>query len=132
MDHLNFHPVWDRTLSDRQKEDYRRSAATALPFANVFDALLLNGSYKKNGGAVATVFLRNGYEGVIRANQLKAVITDAEEEVVAEETFSPDLPIKGRSVQPWSFVFDPENVKKADSDPKGWKVGIQLADESEA
>lgn len=111
MMQLHFQDVWERTLSNRQKEELTQ-LVQSLPAAKTeFDLLPILLKYKKNGGLVATVFLRNNSDQSVSINTLHPYIQNTSGELVAEQSFDLQLTIPAASALPWSFVFAADRVR---------------------
>lgn len=126
MNKLSFHPVWDSKLSNEQKEGFLEVMKSLPPAKSDFEAVLVRGKYKKNGGVVATVLLRNVAHESMDIEHVQVEIADHENEVIARECFTPDLHIEARSAMPWSFVFSNQSVQKAGTDPASWEIKMDL------
>ncbi len=126
MSQLQFHPVWKDKLTLAQKEELLTFFEEQAPITGKFDAVLVRGKFKKNGGAVATVLLRNGDGKPLKIKQAKVEMTDSANHLVAAEEFELDLSLEEGSALPWSFVFSRESVKKADVDSENWKIHVDL------
>ncbi|VEF46731.1 Uncharacterised protein [Bacillus freudenreichii] len=126
MSKLSFHPVWEHKLTNEQKTEFME-ILNSLPTSKFdLEAVQVRGKYKKNGGAVATVLLRNGSHEPLDIKCVKVEITDLKNEVIATESFEPDLHIEADSAMPWSFVFSRESVRKAGVNPAKWKIKAYL------
>lgn len=126
MSKLSFHPVWEHKLTNEQKNEFMEILNSLPPSENDLEAVPVRGKYKKNGGVVATVLLRNGSHEPLDIKCVKVEITDHENEVIATESFAPDLRLDADSAMPWSFVFAKESVQKRSVDSINWKLNIYL------
>ncbi|WP_164525442.1 SLAP domain-containing protein [Siminovitchia acidinfaciens] len=126
MSKLSFHPVWEHKLTNEQKKEFMEILNSLPPSEIDLEAVPVRGKYKKNGGVVATVLLRNSSHEPLDIKCVKVEITDHENEVIATESFAPDLHIEADSAMPWSFVFAKESVQKRSVDSINWKLNIYL------
>lgn len=110
MRRLHFQEVWDRTLSLNQKKELD-NAFHLLPKATQdFELTPFRMTSKKNGGLVATLFLRNETEEALTLRLLAVQLVTGSETIAAEFSFQLPLVIPAHSAVPWSFVFPPESV----------------------
>ncbi|GIN89414.1 hypothetical protein J22TS1_04650 [Siminovitchia terrae] len=126
MTRLQFHPVWEDKLTQKQKEELFTFFEGLAPIHKEFGVALVRGKYKKNGGAVATVLLRNGFEKPMDIERVKAKILDRDNILIAEEEFELDLRLQAESALPWSFVFSNDSVIKPSIDPNNWMIHVHL------
>ncbi|MFS0576271.1 SLAP domain-containing protein [Sporosarcina sp. 179-K 3D1 HS] len=109
---LHFQDVWDRTLSNSQKEEMAQLLHALPASGNEFDLSPIRIKYKKNGGLVATVFLRNNSHQDILLQSLQVQLLDRSKDVVADHLFDVQLNIPASSALPWSFVFPADCVMR--------------------
>lgn len=122
---IQFHPVWASKLTPKQKSELLHAAEQLPHSSSQYSAVLFRGKYKKNGGLVATVFLRNEMSQSLDIQKIKVEILE-EHTVIAKGIFSPNIRINSASVYPWSFVFSPEMVFQSHSNPQNWHVYIDM------
>lgn len=125
MAHIQFHPVWENKLTQKQKEEFSRAVQNFPPSPAEYSAVLFRGKYKKNGGLVATVLLKNGLSHDLHIEKIKVKILEGKS-VIAEGIFSPDIHIDADCAYPWSFVFSKEMVCQFNSDPGKWHVFVSV------
>ncbi len=126
MSKLHFHSVWEDRLPQKQKDDLNKFLEGLAPIHKEFGVALVRGKYKKNGGAVATVLLRNGFEKPMDIERVKAKILDKDNLLIAEEEFELDLRLQAESALPWSFVFSKDSVIRPNIDPDNWMIQVHL------
>lgn len=122
---LQFHPVWESTLTEKQKEAFSQAVQNLPPSSAECSAVLFRGKYKKNGGLVATVLLRNGLSHDLHIENIKVKILEGNA-VIAEGIFSSNIHIYTDCAYPWSFVFSKERVYSVNSDPDKWHVFVSV------
>lgn len=131
MSQLSFHPVWECKLTNKQKEEFLELMESLPPAKNDFEATMVRGKHKKNGGVVATVLLRNSSCEPLDIEYANVQIKDKENEVIATECFTPDFFIEAGSTMPWSFVFSKKSVQKAGENPANWQIKVDLQQKKE-
>ncbi|MBS4208262.1 SLAP domain-containing protein [Bacillus sp. FJAT-50079] len=108
---IDFHPVWEKKLTEEQKQQIIQSIDTVPFVQNQLTTNVLIAKFKKNGGFVTTVLLNNGYAHSLQLEQIIVNVMNDKNELLAEGSFNPQLMIEPHSSQPWSFVFAHDMVR---------------------
>ena len=129
---LELDPVWEQTLSQDQIAKYQAFLDRLPDTDGEFAAAPVLGKYKKNGGFVATVLLRNGLDSAIALNEIEVEVTDGQGSRLAFASFNPELRISPGASMPWSFVFAPEaTILHEGGAPADWKIHLAVKDKEQ-
>lgn len=123
---LHLEASWNKTLSEKQKTQLQEVVQSLPTIINDFAIVGFVGKYKKNGGFVATILLRNGFNETLKIVEASLEVSDANNVIIARGLFRPQLHIKANASQPWSFVFTEKMVINDEADLGTWSVQMEV------
>lgn len=77
-----------------------------------------------SGELGVTLLIRNGSDKHIHFEQIPLEVRDYAGDIVARGLFPCHLEVKAHTSKPWTFLFPPELLRKAEPDWTSWKVTI--------
>lgn len=122
---LHLEASWNKTLSEKQKTQLKEFVQSLPNIINDFAIVGLLGKYKKNGGFVATILLRNGFNETLKIGEASLEVFDVNNTIIARGQFRPQLRIKANASQPWSFVFTEHMVINDEADLRTWSIQMK-------
>ena len=122
---LHLEASWNKTLSEKQKIQLQEVVQSLPNIINDITIVGLVGKYKKNGGFVATILLRNGFNETLKIVEASLEVSDTNNVIIARGQFRPQLHIKANAWQPWSFVFTEKMVINDEADLRTWSVQMK-------
>ncbi|MDQ0176971.1 SLAP domain-containing protein [Bacillus chungangensis] len=122
---LHLEASWNKTLSVKQKMQLKEVVQSLPTIINEFAVVGLLGKYKKNGGFVATILLRNGFNETLKIGEASIEVFDGNNTIIAKGQFHPQLRIKANASQPWSFVFTEQMIINDEADLRTWSIQMK-------
>ena len=123
---IAYHPVWEQTLTAREKEKYEQFLNRYRTGGPAISTSIVVIKQKKRGGLVATLFICNGFNTELYLQETNVKIVSATNGIIANAQFTPNLLIPPHTAMPWSFIFPKENVKCNVISEEEWTVKISL------
>ncbi|ABO68425.1 MULTISPECIES: accessory Sec system S-layer assembly protein [Geobacillus] len=122
---LELEKSWEETLPEEEKEKLRRIVEElGAPKSGEVNVFGLQAAMN-DGELRVTVLIRNGSDKTIYLEQLPLQVEDATGDIVARGGFKLDrLEIKANTSKPWTFIFPPSLVQKAEPDFSRWKLSV--------
>ncbi|SDM42483.1 accessory Sec system S-layer assembly protein [Psychrobacillus sp. OK028] len=123
---LELHESWEKSLPKEQKEALEQ-LVKSLPSLNEDEVNITGVQLKEqpDDGLAVTVFVRNGSNKSLSFQQLPLVLSDANNEIVAQGSFKLDnFEVQSNTTKPWTFIFPKELVNKEAKDLSKWTVKI--------
>lgn len=106
MQHLIFHPAWDKTLCYEDRKLIEQLFVQQLnDQPNMLSASLIRTAINYKNGLLVTALVHNYSEKTIHF--IDRIITLECEESEIKQTFTlPELQIPAKSSMPWTFIFE--------------------------
>lgn len=121
---ITYHPVWAATLTKSEQEKYESLLGQYHSEEQAVSISPITIKRKKNGGIVATVFICNGTDAIVKIDKTDVSLV-ANKNIVADEQFTPLLAIPSLKAAPWSFVFSPTHIMTNEMPSNDWEVKIR-------
>lgn len=123
---LELHESWEKSLPKEQQQALEQLLST-LPSLNEDEVNITGVQLKEqpNDGLAVTLFVRNGSNKTLSFQQLPLVLTDANNEIVAQGSFKLDnFEVNANTTKPWTFIFPKELINKEAKDLTKWTIKI--------
>ena len=123
---LELDESWEKSLPKEQKEALEKLVIRSPSLKE--DEVNITGVQLKeqpDDGLAVTIFVRNGSNKSLSFQQLPLVLSDANNEIVAQGSFKlDDFEVQSNTTKPWTFIFPKELVNKEAKDLTRWTVKI--------
>ncbi|MFJ7825313.1 accessory Sec system S-layer assembly protein [Psychrobacillus sp. NPDC096623] len=123
---LELHESWEKSLPKEQKEALEQ-LVSSLPSLKEDEVNITGVQLKEqpDDGLAVTVFIRNGSNKSLSFQQLPLVLSDANNDIVAQGSFKLDnFEVQSNTTKPWTFIFPKELVNKEAKNLTKWTVKI--------
>ncbi|BBW97673.1 accessory Sec system S-layer assembly protein [Geobacillus sp. FSL W8-0032] len=122
---LELEESWEQSLSAEQRQQLQALVDSVPPPARgEVNFMGIEAKQLPSGELAVTLLIRNGSDQQIRFEQIPLEVRDHAGDIVARGLFACHLEVKVHTSKPWTFLFPPELLRKAEPDWTSWKVTI--------
>lgn len=122
---LDLEESWEQALSAKQRQQLQALVDSVPPPApGEVNFMGIEAKQLPSGELGVTLLIRNGSDKHIHFEQIPLEVRDHAGDMVARGLFPCHLEVKAHTSKPWTFLFPPELLHKAEPDWTSWKVTI--------